>query len=138
MIDADLSTALRTLTQQFASGTGVECSVQVNGIPSVVPETVENELVRICQESVMNAIKHAKPKKIEVNLNYAKDHIQLEVRDDGLGFVDSTHARMEGFGLVSIRERTQQIGGEFQLKSEPNHGTNLSVKVPLRISGREP
>lgn len=91
---------------------------------------VEDHLFRILQESVSNALRHAKANQIDV-LFFKRDQIAiLSVIDDGTGF-DPEQALSGSYGLANMRERTTEIGGQFKIVSLPGQGTKITVHVPL-------
>src|SRR6266536_6182211 len=97
-----------------------ECArSRVGSDPDAVWHRVMEEgLLRIPQESLTNTIKHAKAKTFRATLTIAPNEIQFRLVDDGVGF--DLHAEHEGFGLVGMKERVDQIGGQFILRSMPD------------------
>jgi signal transduction histidine kinase len=130
--EADLPAALSNLARQLTTGTAMTTGVQIKGTPRRLAVVVENNLLRIGQEAITNAVKYARPANITVLLNYQPTSLELCVRDDGCGFDDSkiTVCREGGFGLVDMKERAQQIGGSLFVKSELGSGTEIRVEVP--------
>ncbi|HHU19036.1 MAG TPA: sensor histidine kinase [Bacilli bacterium] len=91
---------------------------------------VEDNLFRILQESLSNALRHAKANQINVSF-IKRDHIAiLTVIDDGIGF-DPDQALSGSYGLANMQERTTEMGGQFKIVSLPNQGTKITVHVPL-------
>jgi signal transduction histidine kinase len=130
--EADLPAALSKLARQLTTGTAMTTGVQIKGTPRRLAVVVENNLLRIGQEAITNAVKYARPTTITVLLNYQSTSLELCVRDDGCGFDDSkiTVSQEGGFGLVDMKERAQQIGGSLFVKSELGSGTEIRVEVP--------
>jgi len=129
----DLSAALQCGARNWTQGSAVDLELDVVGDVQMLPEEVEHNLLRIAQEAVTNALKHAHPGKITVKL-LCKDHnLTLRVSDNGCGFEpEDAFAGMGGhFGLIGIRERAERIGGELRLESQPGCGTQVEVSVPL-------
>ncbi len=91
---------------------------------------VEGELLRIGQEAITNAFKHASPQHVEVELTFSGKEVELVVADDGAGF-DPVRVAVSGrrYGLVGIRERVAQLGAHLELVSAPGRGTRLVVRV---------
>lgn len=94
---------------------------------------------QILRELMFNVIKHAHAKKIDVSLHSAREYIRLTVKDDGIGFEFSRKRLNEkenhgGFGLFSINERLNLIGGRMRINSIPNHGTSISIFIPCTTS----
>jgi signal transduction histidine kinase len=95
----------------------------------VVPPAWEQALPRILREIVGNALEHGHPETVTVHLRDA-DGVWLRVTDDGSGFDPAQPRAASSFGLIGARERTEALGGEFKLTSEPGHGTSVEILLP--------
>lgn len=126
-----LSLALAHLMENMRATSGVDAEFIACGMPTALPVQVEDDLLRIAQEAVTNALKHARPRHITVRLKFASDIVQLRVQDDGRGFNASVSRAPAGFGLIGMRERAARIGGKMVLQSAPDEGTKISVDVAL-------
>lgn len=125
----DLASALTEIAGRLAAEAPVE--VRVEGEPRRLAEDLEIALLRIGQEALTNAFKHAQAQRIRLTVCYGADQIELRVADDGRGFTGERPP--EGhFGLRGIRERVDSLGGHLQVKSGIGAGTELSVQVPAR------
>jgi signal transduction histidine kinase len=103
--------------------------VAVTGLP---PEH-EHALLRIAQEAVINAARHGEPRNIEIHLNSSDDELLLCIRDDGRGMQEMPELyASRGFGLNNMRERARDLGGQWQIESEPGAGTRVSVRIPRK------
>jgi signal transduction histidine kinase len=130
--DQDLAAALRSSAEHWTAGSGVELKIDVQGETASVPEPVAHQLLRIAQEAVVNVLKHAHADEITLKLNREPKAIKLSIHDNGCGFEQVPDFSSDGhFGLMGMRERALQAGGEFTLKSQPGEGTELEVSVPL-------
>jgi len=89
-------------------------------------------LIRIVQEGLANVRKHAHASAAQVVFTFNAGRIQVRIEDDGVGFdVEGCYqAEGQGFGLRSIRDRAEAIGGTLQILSAPGHGTRVVVEVP--------
>jgi ligand-binding sensor domain-containing protein/signal transduction histidine kinase len=127
----DLATALENFIAQVSDEDAPTVSYQIKGAPRRLAQEQENNLLRIGQESVNNALRHARARTIEVNLSFESKMVELIVRDDGCGFDPALHAQGFGghYGLLGIRERAAQIGGELSLSSAPGAGAEIKVRV---------
>ena len=86
----------------------------------------------IGREAVSNAVRHAHAATISMTLDYARDAIALAVSDDGHGFDPTTNADSTGhFGLVTMRERAEAVGGTLEIRSGPREGTTLVATIPV-------
>jgi signal transduction histidine kinase len=139
----DLPGALVKASKRALAGTSIELSFCVQGAEHKIQRVTENNLLRICEEAVANAVKHARPTQVEVTLEFNSDAVQLRVRDDGCGFDPArTEAAKRGhFGLVGIKERVEALSGMLSIDSAPDRGTSLWVIIPTdarqRNHGRE-
>ena len=128
----DLGSALDGILKQLSEGSGVEASMQVSGKSRRLPPVTENNLLRVGQEAITNATRHAKAKHIEVTLDFAEKQVRLTVKDDGIGFDATKPPPGEGgFGLVGIRERAEHLHGEVKIQSAPGRGTTITLVVPV-------
>ncbi len=84
--------------------------------------------MRIVQEALANARRHAEPRRVEVRLALDGGVVRVEVSDDGRGFGPET---VPGVGQGSMGERAAAVGGELQIESEPGQGTRVRLRVPL-------
>jgi signal transduction histidine kinase len=127
----DLARALAGVVRQFQDATDTPIDLAVTGTPRRLPDATENNLLRIGQEALLNAIKHGGAGRIRVDLAFTSGAVRLCVHDDGCGF-DSTQAPLYGhFGLLGMHERAEQLGGELQVRSRPGEGTDVRVAIPL-------
>jgi signal transduction histidine kinase/ligand-binding sensor domain-containing protein len=127
----DLPAALRDTTKRLTAQSNVETVVEVAGLMRPLPVEVETNLLRIGQEAINNAVKHARANRIEVGLNFDTRNVRLSVRDNGRGFDPSEQIADGHFGLLGMRERAEQIGGVLSIDSAPERGTQIAVEVPL-------
>jgi len=129
----DLPAALSEAAHQWTAGSAVQIRVDVEGESRALPEETEQHLLRIAQEAVTNAVKHARASQVRIHLAVAGRKLSLSVADNGRGFEqDEAFSEVGGhFGLLGMRERAERLGGELQLHSEPGQGTEVEVTVPL-------
>jgi signal transduction histidine kinase len=86
-------------------------------------------LLRISQEALNNIKKHSHARHVNLTLSYMSDRLALDVADDGQGFDPAQRGR--GFGLKSMRERAEELGGELSIESEQGKGTKIAVTIPI-------
>lgn len=128
----DLPSALTDILQQLSGDTGVTGRLRVAGRARRLPPVTENNLLRIGQEAITNAVKHAHAKQLDVELEFADKEVSVRVRDDGRGFnPDRPPAGEGGFGLLGMRERADQMQGQFAVQSQPGRGTEVRVTVTV-------
>jgi signal transduction histidine kinase len=129
----DLPARLRQSCNRIASGSPSKVYLQVKGTYRPVTPKTEEELLRIGQEAVANAVRHAGATRIDVQLIYAAARVSLQVADDGRGFLPSPdRAGPEGhYGIKGMHERAEEIDAALVLESTPGGGTRVSVEAPL-------
>lgn len=127
----DLADALGDILQRLASGTSAAPSMRVEGTRRRLPPVVENNLLRIGQEAITNAVKHAQASHITLTLGFDQRVVRLVVEDDGIGFTENPQPTGEqrSFGLIGIRERVNILNGQLEIQSRPGEGTRISVSV---------
>jgi signal transduction histidine kinase len=132
---AGLELALRQLADRSTVPGGVSCSFEGAGIATGLKPEHEHELLRIAQEAVSNAVRHARPQMVRITMTDEPTHWTLAVADDGVGMEQSPEQlARQGFGLVSMRQRAGAIGGQWQIDSEAGRGTRVSVRMLKRTS----
>lgn len=105
---------------------GVEARLVVEGDPDL-PPMVEEQLYYLAQEALNNALKHAAAANVQVRIAAAGDGIRLEIADDGRGFGVDGVVSEGGFGLSSMRERAEKLGGNLMIDSVIGEGTTVTV-----------
>jgi signal transduction histidine kinase/ligand-binding sensor domain-containing protein len=128
----DLPTALRDAGAALTIGSDIRFEVVVVGKPLRFAPRVEEQLLRIGQEAVSNAVRHANATVICLELRYTDDSVVLRISDDGCGFDPAVaHAVGNHWGLKSMQERAEQIGGCLTLLTKPGEGTILETSAPV-------
>jgi signal transduction histidine kinase len=130
---ADLESALQHMAAHMTPDPHF-AHVTVRGSPRKLGSTIEHHLLRIAQEAITNAVKHAAASHLTLELTYHDDHVLLTIEDDGRGFdVEIAQLPSRGhFGLPGLRSRARTIGATLEIKSRPGAGTRISVRVALR------
>ena len=106
------------------------------GFLSRLEGKVENNLYRIVQEAVNNALKYAQASEVKIVLSHNSQFLHLQITDDGKGFnldqlEEKGHFSVSGHGIFNIRERTNFINGLCEISTEIGKGTTISIQVPL-------
>jgi signal transduction histidine kinase len=131
----DLADALRGLASRPIRA-GCTASFTVHGQARSLPAEVEAALLRVAQEALANAAKHAGATRVTLTLSYEPDAVRLQIGDDGVGFdaatltADTAPGLVGGFGLLGMRERIALLGGTLALRNDG--GAQVIVTVPLR------
>ena len=129
-LDKALAELLTPLSQP--DGTVVSVTTNLNGRPPF-DGVMKNHVLRIAQESVTNALKHAAADQVTVRLETGPDELELCVEDNGSGFDLAGESGKNGhFGLIGMRERANKLNGRLLLKSEPGKGSTVRLLVPFK------
>jgi signal transduction histidine kinase len=126
-----LGDALHDYVRSWEAQHGIPCRVRIDrGLH--LSDNAELQLQRIVQESLANVRKHAQAKQVEISLEQAEGKVVTTIQDDGIGFNPEMLGRAEfpRFGLATMRERAESIGGRVRLDSSPGKGTRVTVEVP--------
>ena len=132
-----LAGALGEFLAPLAAECGAEFTFEVVGETRGPTGPVALHLLRIAQEAVVNAARHANPGEIHVRLEYAADSLILEIRDDGTGFDTDAPAPRGHFGVLGIHERANKLHAAITIESAPGAGTLIRVVVPSQIPGTD-
>ncbi|PTX91663.1 ATP-binding protein [Opitutus sp. ER46] len=126
----ELGQALRKLTELINPGSA-QVEVRVTGEPVPLTPATKHHLLRIGQEAITNAVRHAAASTITVRLGYEPGHVQLVIADNGRGFnpEEVLHHGLGHFGLRGLQGRSGKIGGDIRIQSQPGQGTTISVVV---------
>jgi signal transduction histidine kinase len=129
----DLAAALREIGQLLTADTPTEFVLKVEGTPRRLSALIENNLLRIGQEAITNAMKHSRAANIDARLSFTVDSVNLTVSDNGIGEAHPAEPSTSGsgFGLTGMRERAEEMQGDLDIQSTAGHGTQVSVTVPF-------
>ncbi len=130
---AGFTDALKAIIENTAAGTPLRTEFQLDGKPRELTPDVEENLLHIGQEALTNALKHARATKFQTLLHFASDAIRLELSDNGDGFV-AERVNGDGFGLIGMKERADQIGATLDILSKPGEGTKIVAVSPYQNS----
>ncbi len=125
-----LSQALQHLTQTFEQNTGICVASQIVETESL-PKEFANALFRLAQEALTNVSKHSQATEVQVQFREQNAEYQLQITDNGQGFDPTKHT--VGFGLQSMKERTEALGGQFTFQSQPQQGCQIQATVPRGV-----
>jgi signal transduction histidine kinase len=128
--DLGLEAALRWLVRTLAEPTGVQCDLDIAGLPTLDDE-IQTLAFRVAQESLTNVIKHARAERAELHLRVRAGWLQIDIEDDGIGCAPGVAERGTGSGVGGMRERVRLSGGRFALLPRSGGGCRVSVAIPL-------
>lgn len=128
-----LSERLRTITAELSSGTAVKVEIDLPRVPPRLGSHTEEELFKVLREAVANALLHGGAGHLRLAMKEEERSTLFEIEDDGCGFdVASVSSGKKTFGLTSMRDRIERLGGSFELQSAPGSGTRIIVTLPRR------
>jgi len=126
--------AVSEYIDQLRKSVTKEIIFKTQGMPDHL--TLEKELIlfRILQEAINNILKHADASRITVNLNFSNEQLQLEITDNGKGFIlaEVSGQSDTGAGLKNIQKRIRMINGFFSMETEPGKGTRINIRLPIQ------
>lgn len=122
--------AMRSLSDRLLAGTEIQVELAQTGEPRSLGRRVEEELLRMAQEALTNALRHGKARWVRVVLQYEGRQVRLSIEDDGQGFDPSADAA--GYGMRSIRESVRQLRGRIDIDSSPGLGTRITITLPTQ------
>jgi len=133
--EGSLQSALQRLVAQLRTAAmDTALYYEIEGAVYSLPTEVESNLLRIGQEALTNAMRHANADEIRVELRYDRDQFCLRVKDNGQGFGVGSIQASEGFGLLGMSERAERIGAQLTIRSQPGQGTEVVVTVDREAS----
>jgi len=131
-----LEAAVEWLTEQAWERDGIPSKFQDDRQPKPLDDDVSVLLFQAVRELLINVVKHAQAQSVEVSMQRVGGHVQISVEDDGVGFyalpISPHWSEIKGFGLFSIRERLDHLGGQLKINSQPGQGTQVTLVAPLR------
>lgn len=134
--DAGLVPALRELCEAYQVRLGIRISPDISDL-ALEPDA-EHVVLRVAQEALGNAARHAEARSISLNVTSGEDYVTVRVCDDGQGFDPARLEERHGMGIELMRERVTEFGGTLEVRSLPGKGTDVRAYVPLREVRRDP
>lgn len=135
--DIGLASAVYDLGDEFAASTGIKVNIDAEKGGDRIHPDIRTTLYRVIQEAMTNVVKHAKASKLEIELKYNANFVNLKIRDDGIGFNRNEITRVAGFGVRNMRERVETYHGTLEISSNSNKelndgwSTEIVVCIPL-------
>ena len=126
----DLSDALAAVVDRADASGQAAARFSLQGDAAGVPAPIANELLRIGEEALANALRHASPHHVLTSLQVNHDAVRLVIEDDGAG-IDPADSSESGYGLLGMRERATRLGGTLSIESQPGEGTRVQAHIPL-------
>jgi NarL family two-component system sensor histidine kinase YdfH len=131
-IPASILAAMRAKTERFSQATGIPCELSLALGDTPPPQNTSEHLLRVLNEALANVTRHAQASQVWVRLEANKDHLELEIQDDGQGFDSGKMTGAGHYGLLGMRERARLVGGTLEIKSGTGQGTLIRLVVPIQ------
>lgn len=128
--DGSLVESIEGVAARWSAENRVRVETAVAGSPHPLDDSVETALLRITQEALHNIQKHAEAQAVKITLSYMAGLLALDIADNGKGF-DPPRPNGRGFGLQTMRERAEELGGALTIESELGKGTAVAVSLPI-------
>jgi signal transduction histidine kinase len=124
----------------FQESTGISCEVKIEVKEAIWDREFSTTCFRIYQETLTNIIRHAKATHVTVRLSQIDNELVLTVRDNGRGILEKEILDPQSIGLIGMRERVAQVGGQVFLFGIPGRGTTVTMRVPMpkAVTAEEP
>jgi signal transduction histidine kinase len=126
--DSSFSRELTEVAEELTDRAGARLSLRLQPGLEIQPER-RQALVRILREAITNGVRHGQATEVALELS-GGDGVRMAVRDNGGGFTPGGPRPSGGFGLTTMRERAQAMGGDLTIQSDPGHGTLVEVNLP--------
>jgi signal transduction histidine kinase len=132
----DLPTVLREFGKRAVAGTSIRFTATITRVSRQCPSKIENQLLRIGQEAITNAARHAGASRIDMAMEFVGEDVVLRVSDDGRGFdYAAAAAAPDGhYGLLTMKERAEELGGCLRIESMIGSGTVVEAIVPTSVA----
>ncbi len=129
--DLGLSAAMEWQLGEFEKRAGIKTSFNAPQEEIPIPDAAKTALFRIFQESLTNVARHAAAKELSVSLKEEEQHLVMTIADNGKGFDRLKVAEKKTLGILGMKERSEMIGGSYEINSIPGEGTSVIVSVPV-------
>jgi signal transduction histidine kinase len=130
--DSGLIESLQILAERSNIAGRLRCTFRSNlQDDERLPAEVRQDLLRIAQEAISNALRHAKSTSISLSLRSDQQNLILKVKDNGIGITTAAETR-QGFGFANMRARVKKLNGRLDIRAASNRGTSIIVRVPFK------
>jgi len=131
VLDCGIVAAVQWQAREFNQRTGIACVVTCNCEEIMLDGDLAVAIFRVFQEALTNIAKHANAGEVQVKLSEADNQVYLEVADDGCGITRPDMDKVNSFGIRGMRERCQQLGGQFHIQRRKEAGTEVMIRIPV-------
>ena len=132
-LELGLPAASEWLIDQFEKRSGIVTTLHLSGNEDILPDSPRTAVIfRIIQEALVNILRHAQARHVDVTLDMRVDWLAIGIVDDGVGMQPEDAGKAAAFGLRGIQERIDVFGGHLLIDSKPGRGTSLSILIPMQ------
>ncbi|KHE71918.1 sensor histidine kinase [Halobacillus sp. BBL2006] len=132
-----LTEGISSLIEELKQKCPLHFQVQMEEMEEM-SRTTEEQLFRVVQEALSNILRHANATEVKIGLNHSKGEMFLHISDNGAGFdPDEKKGNKASYGLKTMKERCEEIGGEFTIRSREGEGTHIDIRVPILLQTEE-
>lgn len=130
----EISDLVSQMANQACNGADVTLCLETSGKGAILDPAVEHDVLMATREALFNALRHAHPKQILLQIKEQNGRVSIRIHDDGCGFNPLEVARSSNghFGLIGMQERIERIGGHLKIGSSAGQGTDVCLEVPLQ------
>ena len=130
---------LAELAHGMSRDNSIAIRLHVKGRPGRLATPTENNLLLVAREAVRNALRHAAPTRIDLEVRYTRESLEMKIIDNGCGFTPDVHngSGSKHYGLIGMRERAEELGGRLFVISGSRKGTVVGLKIPRRAAGTQ-
>ena len=135
-----LTETLQNMAKKIEDSTKIKIKISIVNIDGLFSPEEELSIYRIIQECLNNIIKHSGAKNSQLNIRFiaasleltnSQEKVEIVIKDDGIGF-DLASKRKTSFGLDNIVQRTELLGGRYNINSAPGKGTTITINLPIK------
>ncbi|CQR47030.1 Sensor histidine kinase LiaS [Paraliobacillus sp. PM-2] len=127
-----LPLGIKQLVHELEQKCSIDFQVMIDSFERL-SEITEEHVFRIVQESLSNTLRHAEATEVTIEIKKYKNELFIHIADDGKGFDPSSQQKIASYGLKTMKERSEEIGGTFAIRSKVGEGTHIDIRIPLQI-----
>lgn len=126
-----LSTGIQKLVEELKQKSSIEFQLELES-DLILSDTVEKHVFRIVQEALSNILRHANATLVKIEVSAKARELFVHIRDNGKGFdLEHDSGKKASYGLKTMRERTEELGGRFTIRTKLDEGTYIDIRIPL-------
>ncbi|WP_312114542.1 sensor histidine kinase [Brevibacillus reuszeri] len=127
-----ITEAIEQLLERMVAGSNLQIRFSAKGHAIDEDLQVQDAIYRLVEEAAANVVKHAQAQSLFVSMEASSLQVKVRIKDDGIGFLPEEESGEKTFGVIGMKERIMQVGGTFQIRSQPDAGTEVLAIIPRR------